>query len=285
MNIALNDQIQDIDKDLVNLALYGYACYTTLIASHHPQNGWQVLGWHYHLERLINDARVLFDLELNAIDVRLQTLNFLQTQDKQLPCIVRVTVFPKDFSISHPEKTEQLNIVINARPSTSNNENAVGFNNDHNHSLRVATKSMARYLPEVKSTNFVSTLQARAWARNQGFDDALFIQNGLITEGCTWNIFFWNGAELITPSLSCGLLPGITRSLLLEHLPNKGISIKEDIIPYKKLDEYEQVFMTNAVVGLTPIQQIDGKFYTSQNSELLETICQLYESFESTTLK
>jgi len=87
-------------------------------------------------------------------------------------------------------------------------------------------------------------------AVEQGFLDVLFTNaQGQVTEGAISNLFLRKGKQLFTPPVSCGLLAGTYRRLLLE----KGRAVehflsKEDVV------QAEEVFVANSVRGLVKVE-------------------------------
>jgi para-aminobenzoate synthetase/4-amino-4-deoxychorismate lyase len=63
-----------------------------------------------------------------------------------------------------------------------------------------------------------------------------------VTEGGSNNIVARIGGELVTPPLSCGLLPGTFREELLA-----SSMIKEKVIGREELEQAEEVYLVNSV--------------------------------------
>jgi len=54
-------------------------------------------------------------------------------------------------------------------------------------------------------------------AKKQGFDEVIFLnQKNQVCEGAISNIFIEKNKKLLTPKLSCGLLPGSCASIFLK---------------------------------------------------------------------
>jgi branched-chain amino acid aminotransferase len=92
----------------------------------------------------------------------------------------------------------------------------------------------------------------------QGFDDALLLnEQGHLAECTSANVFLVRGREILTPPLSSGCLPGITREALIEIIPAAGYKlVEQDLIP-KDLDTALEVFIsstTREVAGVGSIQ-------------------------------
>jgi len=82
--------------------------------------------------------------------------------------------------------------------------------------------------------------------RKEGFFEVIFFNiYDELTEGAITNVFLLKGDVLYTPSLKCGLLPGILREYLL-----KKKRVKEKILLLKDLKKANKVFVGNSVRGL-----------------------------------
>jgi len=111
-----------------------------------------------------------------------------------------------------------------------------------------------------KTLNFLNYILARASARNDGFDEAILANtNGYIAEAATSNIFLVKGNTLIAPSVSSGILPGITRGVVLKIARRLGIKIKEKKVSRRELLNSDEIFLTNSLAEVLPVVKIDSK--------------------------
>ncbi len=243
MAVVLNGRTIEPDRSILSLALYGYACFTSFAVENRT-----VKGLRYHLERLCADVEAIIGIPPEEADIRKNLLKFLHECDPNDRIVVRVTVFPADFSAAYPEKINGLEVLVTGR--------SAGFASEK--SLKLATVGSSRTLPLQKSTNMIANLKARAIARERGFDDALMISEDLVTEGATWNIFFQQGDVLFTPELGSGVLPGVTRRLIIEICRQAGVPVVEERIAKDRIKDFDCCFATNSVIGIAPIQSIDG---------------------------
>lgn len=84
-------------------------------------------------------------------------------------------------------------------------------------------------------------------------DDALLLTHeGLVAEGTTWTLFWWDGKRLRTPAIELGILPGVARARVRELR-----AVDEGRYPRDALRE-KSVFLTNAVRGIVPVASLDG---------------------------
>jgi para-aminobenzoate synthetase/4-amino-4-deoxychorismate lyase len=92
-----------------------------------------------------------------------------------------------------------------------------------------------------------------AEARAVGLDEVIFQnERGEIAEGAISNVFIKKSGKMITPALSCGVLPGVFRRYLLETAANA----EEGIVTMEDLKAAEAVFLCNSVRGLREVKSI-----------------------------
>ncbi len=111
-------------------------------------------------------------------------------------------------------------------------------------------------LSAVKSLNYADSWLERRKARDAGADEALFLDTrGNLSEGSATNLFFWKGGRLCTPALACGALPGVARGVILDIADPKPV---EGEFGPKDLLRAEEAFVTNALMGVMPLVQVEG---------------------------
>ena len=119
-------------------------------------------------------------------------------------------------------------------------------------------------LATLKTTSRAEYVYARLEARRAGADDALFVTiDDHLSEGTSANIFLvrrgGDGAlELATPSLDCAILPGTTRSWLLEWASRVGLRPVEGRLGRGDLASAEEAFLSSSVAGILPVTMYDG---------------------------
>lgn len=120
-------------------------------------------------------------------------------------------------------------------------------------SIRRNTTSPASRL---KSLSYLDNILAR---REVAPDEALMLnERGEVACAAVANIFWLMGDRLETPSLDCGVLPGIMRAHLVRAAADMGVEVREVRAPRAALDEADAVFLTNSLVGLRQVSSLDG---------------------------
>jgi branched-chain amino acid aminotransferase len=127
----------------------------------------------------------------------------------------------------------------------------------------------ANPLATLKTTSRADYVYARVEARRAGADDALFLTvDGRLSEGTSANIFLIRRAgdgddtgeghgdgavELATPSLDCAILPGTTRSWLLDWAGRVGLRTAEVHLTPADLAGASEAFLCSSVAGILPV--------------------------------
>ena len=81
--------------------------------------------------------------------------------------------------------------------------------------------------------------------------------NGTVSEGSGENLFLVKNRTVYTPPLSSALLPGVTRSSVLQILRDMKAEVSEAPIPREMLSIADEVFFTGTAAEVTPIRSID----------------------------
>ncbi len=122
-------------------------------------------------------------------------------------------------------------------------------------SLRVLSNDP---LANIKTGSKVRSVLARAEAEDHGADEAIFLnERGEITEGAATNFFWIDGAIVCTPPLGTGILPGITRSVVLELCTELNIPSAERTAQPQAIHNCEGAFITVSTMGIVEAISLD----------------------------
>ncbi len=95
-------------------------------------------------------------------------------------------------------------------------------------------------------------------AKRHGYAEGIAVnQNGLVTEGAGCNLFMIKQGNLITPSLGCSILEGITRDSVIDIARQYGIEVVETNIPREALYVADELFLCGTAAELTPVVSVD----------------------------
>lgn len=124
--------------------------------------------------------------------------------------------------------------------------------------MRVATVSqLGRENPTLKSTSFISASQAeRLHLAQEHIHEGLLTRNGRILEGMTSNFFYVSNGVLGTARR--GVLPGVTRSLVIAAARAARIGVVYRSLNVKQLPGIHEAFITSSSRGVVPVVVVDG---------------------------
>ena len=107
---------------------------------------------------------------------------------------------------------------------------------------------------------YVNSMLSHNEAANAGCDEAILLNTaGFVAEGPGENIFIVKNRTLITPPLSAGILPGITRKSIIKIAKDNEIKVLEKNITRAELYKADEAFFSGTAAEVTPISTIDRK--------------------------
>ncbi len=121
-----------------------------------------------------------------------------------------------------------------------------------------------------KTSNYMENLLALRQMKQDGFDEGLIInEKSNLTEGTYTNIFLIKEGAVYTPPLEAGLLEGTMRAQVLKWCTEHHIRVYLLDIAKDTLESYESGFLTNALMGIMPIRQIDQAIHFELEHDLI----------------
>ena len=97
-------------------------------------------------------------------------------------------------------------------------------------------------------------------ANQQGFDEVILLnERGTISECTSANLFVKYGTEVLTPPLSDGCLPGVTRQLLVDTIRVEGYQVREASLEVSDLQRADACFITSTTRDVLAVESIDNR--------------------------
>jgi branched-chain amino acid aminotransferase len=114
--------------------------------------------------------------------------------------------------------------------------------------------------PAIKSCNLLNSVLAVQEAQDKGALEPIMLNAaGDVAEGASSNVFLVKAGVLVTPTLDAGILPGVTRDVLLERARALGVPVRETTVRVPELLQADEAFITSSLKELMPIRTIDGR--------------------------
>ena len=125
-------------------------------------------------------------------------------------------------------------------------------------------------LSRLKVLNYLDNILALQKAKSDGFDDAILLNNaGKVTCASAANLFLLLDGDWVTPPVSDGVLPGITRRAVLSYAETRGHRISERSVMEADLERVRAAFLTNSLINLRPVASINGRALSGGGADFL----------------
>jgi len=234
--------------------IYGYGFFTTMRAY-----GGRVFRLARHWERLRGAARTLgFEAELARYDYEKAVSDTLKANDL-VEASVRATVSAGLGERWAPAPQGPVTLLLQAQPYAQLPDAA------YQAGIAAIVPKVRRNsqspVPFLKPTCYLEAYLALQEAYAASAQEAIFLNDqGHLAEGTTCNLFLAREGKLLTPTIDCGVLPGITRQAIIEEVaPSLGIEVREGKLGAEELWRAEEVFVTSSLREIMPITTLEGK--------------------------
>lgn len=115
------------------------------------------------------------------------------------------------------------------------------------------------HMCHVKSVGLLLNTLAKQAALEAGAQEALFIRDGVVTEGSATNCFAVFDGAVYTHPEGPHVLSGITRQVAVALCREAGLPMREEPFLASRLKTADEVFVTGTNSEVLPIRSIDGR--------------------------
>lgn len=124
--------------------------------------------------------------------------------------------------------------------------------------VKVITTEDIRWLRcDIKSVSLLPNVLAAQKAHEQDAVEAIFIRNGMVTEGSHSSFMAVKNEVLYTHPNSNLILPGITRKVVFEICRDHNIQVIEEGIPASELAKMDEMMIIGTGSEISPVVQLD----------------------------
>ena len=264
-----NGTLGDLDAMTVPMndraVYFGDGCYEACLAV-----GPRAFRLEAHIDRFyrsLEGLRIPFRTDRDALkDVLIRCL--LAADE---PCAVlywqasrgtapRTHAFPKDA---------EPNLLVTVRPKTFLPQEQ---------GLKLVTTEDIRYaMCNVKTLNLLPNVLANQRAKDAGADEAVFVRDGIVTEGSHTNIHILRDGALITHPTDNRILAGVTRAVLLDLCRANGVPVMERAFTMHEMRSADEVLITSSTLGVQRAVSVDGAAIGGKATALYGTLARGYE--------
>ena len=139
-------------------------------------------------------------------------------------------------------------------------------------------------LNKFKLLNYFENIYVRNEAYfRQSFEGIFLTEDRQILEGSMSNIFYVKNGTVFTPPLTQNILPGITRQVVINLCRENNLEVCEREINYSDITKADEIFLTNSVMEIMPVKEID--IYKIESKIPGSVISKLMEYYKKETEK
>jgi len=255
MLVFLNGQFVPAAQAVVSINDRGFTYGDGLFETMRVCNG-RPFRMAQHLERMMRGADFL-KIKCPFTPKELQDFaGQLIGKNKTSDAILRVTLTRGPGERGYTPKPDGKPTVVMSQHPAPALENMIQWSLATS-SFRVpATDPLAAF----KTMNKLTHVMARIEAIEKGADEALLINtNGEVAETASGNLFWVFRGRVCTVPADRGVLPGITRAVVLEICQTLGLQTNQRVIKPGGLRNAKGIFITQSAFGIVPVTALDGE--------------------------
>jgi len=234
----------------------------------------KVVFWEDHYFRLMASMRMLrmeipmtFTLEFLEEEI-LKTTKEIDGDNFR----VRLSVYRKDGGLYTP-KTNEVDFLIEA--------NQLNYQQKEKYTIDLYKDfyNFSGLLSTVKTTNRMLNTIASIYASENDFDNCILLNERRgVVEVTNGNVFIIKGNTVKTPALAEGCIKGIIRNKVIEILQkNKDFVLEETSISPFEIQKADEVFITNAIIGIQPVTNYRKKTFTTEIGKKIASSLKILE--------
>jgi len=232
-----------------------------------------------HLKRFINSMKLLKFIDYpNLSSIKADILQNIQANNYQEDIYIRLQGYIDEWGEMAVRSPVSTSIVSYPRPR------AIAFTEGKNFTIsswqRLDDNASP---PRVKaSANYLNSRLASIQAKESGYDGGIMLgANGKVSEGPGGCIFLIRNGNLITPSITSGILESITRGSIIEIANTLKINVQTRDVDRTELYIADEIFYCGTGQEIMPILSVDkmlagdgipGKITKTLQSEFTEIV-------------
>lgn len=213
----------------------------------------KLLCWEEHISRLQSGCERLNIPFQENNSLKTETLSLIDSDKKSvIKIIITRGQGGRGYAIpENPEPTRIISLYPFPEYPTDNSNGVTARICDYRYANNTA-------LAGVKHMNRLEQIIARSeWSDSTVAEGIVLDQENNVIEGTMSNIFYVKNNTLFTSDVShCGV-EGVIRNKILELAPTLGISAKVKLISLENLNQADEIFVCNSVIGVWPVTKLE----------------------------
>ena len=219
----------------------------------------KVVFWEDHYFRLLASMRMLrmkipmnFTLEFLEQEI----LKTIEVLDDSISFRVRLNIYRGDGGLYTP-LNNNINYFIDVKQNTFQTKDKYHLD------LYKDFYNFSGLLSTIKTNNRMVNTLASIFADENDLDNCILLNERKgVVEVANGNIFIVKGKVIKTPALTEGCIKGIIRNKVIDILnKNNEFTIEETTISPFEIQKSDEVFITNAIIGIQSVTNYRKKVF------------------------
>jgi len=257
--VNYNGDLLSIENLNISLNNRGFKYGDSIFETIKIQNN-KVIFWEDHYFRLMSSMRMLrmkIPLQFTLEFLEQEIIRTVKANDLEKGARVRLNVFRKDGGFYTP-LSNSINYTIEVaaiKTATKNKYSIDVFKDFYNFSGLLST---------VKTNNRMVNTLASIYAKENDLDNCVLVNERKgVVEVANGNIFILKGNTIKTPAIEEGCIKGIVRKKIIDIISkNEEYTIEETSISPFEIQKADEVFITNAIIGVQPVTNYKKKTFS-----------------------
>lgn len=276
--VSINGVLTDPDKATISIFDHGFLFGDSVYEVVRTIHG-RIFAFEPHIDRLFASAEQIgLEIPWSKEKLRQDVVELLSKSELQSEAYVRLILTRGVGELNiDPSSCLTPQMILIAKPLPRLPESA--YTEGIVLSL-VNTKRNSKHAtnPGIKSGNYLNNVLALMEARkNKALEAVMLNENGFITECSTSNVFMVKDSKILTPSLECGLLAGVTRKLILKRARAEGLPVEEGFFKPEDLLAADEAFITSTTRDVVPVSDIDERSLGEVPGPITKRVAELYQ--------
>lgn len=254
----INGEPTDVVSVMDRGLRYGDGCFETMAV-----RGGRIPLWDRHYRRLTQScARLKIGLDFSREHIERELASLATDIDR---AVMRLTITRGNGGAGYACSAQQAPTrIVSLLPERRQPAELI----TRGVAVRLCETRLGRNpaLAGIKHLNRLEQVLARAEWGDEYAEGLLCNDLGHVIEGTITNVFIVNNDQVYTPQLNdCGVA-GVMRAELIARMRDLGIDTNETVIDRQRLMTADECFLTNAIIGIWPVTDIDGNRFTVGNT-------------------
>jgi len=220
----------------------------------------KLIFWAEHYKRLVLGCNVLAITVPVESELKKDITRLIDESCNQDAFVIKIIITRGDGERGYKDpvkKNTNIVLILSNYPNYNKKNWCDGI------SVKLCKTKLSRQsqLAGIKHLNRLEQVLARQEWDDEFQEGLMFDELGNLIEGVMSNAFIIENETVITPFIENSGVKGVMRQIVMELCESSGITYKEDDVSLERLLSADELFLTNSLIGIWPVKNVENKVY------------------------